>query len=109
MAEQPRNDRPIETRNSGVPGWLLALLVIVGLIIAAFALGLVNVDQLSSGKAPGVKVETTGGELPTFDVDTATVDLGQKEKTVQVPTIDVGSKDATVTVPTVDVEPAKDK
>jgi hypothetical protein len=109
MVDQPRNDRPTETRSSSLPGWLLALLVIVGLIIAAFALGLVNVDQISSGKAPGLKVETTAGEAPTFDVNTATVDLGQKEKTVKVPTIDVGSKDETVTVPTLDVEPAKDK
>lgn len=99
MAEQPNSDRSSsETRGSGVPGWLLAIIVIVGLVVAAFAFGLVNIDQVSPAKAP------------VFDVSTAKVDLGKSEKTIKVPTIDVGSKDETVTVPTVDVEPAeKDK
>ena len=96
MANQPESDRRFgETKSSGVPGWLLAIIVIVGLVVAAFAFGLVNIDQVSPGKAP------------VFDVSTAKVDLGKTDKTVKVPTIDVGSKDETVTVPTVDVEPAK--
>jgi hypothetical protein len=99
MADQPESDRQFnETKGSSVPGWLLAIVVIVGLVVAAFAFDLINIDQVSPAKAP------------VFDVSTAKVDLGKTEKTVKVPTIDVGSKDETVTVPTVDVEPAaKDK
>ena len=97
MADQyDNNDRGTQTR-SGFPGWLLGIVIIVGVVIAVFAFGLVKVDQISPGKAP------------VFDVSTATVDVGKSEKTVKVPTIDVGSKDETVTVPTVTVDPPKDK
>ena len=38
-------------------------------------------------------VETTGGQAPVFDVDTATVDVGTKEATIEVPTISVEKAD----------------
>lgn len=75
--------------------WLIILVVIAGLGIAAFAFGLIKVDQTQQAKAP------------VFDVSTAKVDLGQREATVKVPTVDVGSTDTQVTLPTVTVEPAK--
>ncbi len=95
MADQPLRDENAVPARSSTPAWLFAILIIVGLVVAAFAFGLINIDQISPAKAP------------VFDVSTAKVDLGKTEKTVKVPTLDIGSKDETVTVPTVDVEPAK--
>jgi uncharacterized protein HemX len=83
------------TKSSGGT-WLLVLIVVAGLGIAAFAFGLIKVDQTQEAKAP------------VFDVSTAKIDVGQREATVKVPTVDVGSTDQQVTMPTVTVEPAKD-
>ena len=105
---QPRDTRIAETRSSSVPGWLLAILVIVALVVAAFAFGLINIDQTREAALPDVKVETIGGQAPVFDIDTAKVDIGKSEETIKVPTVDVGSKDETVTVPTISVDRADD-
>ena len=97
-----------ETRSSSVPGWLIAIIVIVGLVVAAFALGLVNIDQVQTAKLPDVKVETSGGQAPAFDVDTADIAIGTKDATVEVPTVDVGTKDTSVTVPTISIDAVGD-
>jgi uncharacterized protein HemX len=89
-------DPETTTSKSSSGTWLLILLVVAGLGIAAFAFGLIKVDQTEEAKAP------------VFDVSTAKIDLGQREATVKVPTVDVGSTDQQVTMPTVTVEPAKD-
>jgi hypothetical protein len=89
---ETRDGRVVHTR-SGTPGWLIALLVIVALVVAAFAFGLIDIDQTRSVKAPEISV--TGGQAPAFDVDTATIDVGTKKETIEVPTIDVTpAKDA---------------
>jgi hypothetical protein len=88
-----RDGRVVETRSSGSAGWLLALLVIVLLVVAAFAFGLINVDQVQKGELPTVNVEASGGQAPTFDVDTAKVDVGTKTETVEVPTVEVTPAD----------------
>jgi hypothetical protein len=84
------SDPETTTSKSGSGAWLLVLLG-----IAAFAFGLIKVDQTQQARAP------------VFDVSTAKIDLGKREATVKVPTVDVGSTDTQVTVPTVTVEPAK--
>jgi hypothetical protein len=98
----------VETRSSNTPGWLLGIIVIVLLVIAAFAFGLINIDQTREAVAPTVKLESSGGQAPAFDVDTAKVDVGTTTETIRTPTVDVGTKDSTVEVPTVSVEPAGD-
>lgn len=90
---ETRDGRIVETRKSSTPMWLLAIVVIIGVVIAAFALGLVNIDQTKTAQLPDVKVETTGGQAPAFDVDTAKVDVGTKETTIEVPTISVEKAD----------------
>ena len=101
--------RIVEVRKSSSPiGWLLALLVVVALVAAAFSFGFINIDRVSDGKAPTVKLETSAGEAPKFNVQTGTIELGQQEKTVKVPTVDVGSTDTRVTVPTISVQRADD-
>ena len=68
--------------------------LIAASFIAPFALGLAacDVDQTQEGEMP--EVEVTGGSMPEFDVETADVDIGTEEKTVEVPTVDVDMPDA---------------
>jgi hypothetical protein len=63
--------------------------IIATTLIAPFALGLAacDVDQTQEGEMPEVNVE--GGQMPEFDVETADVDVGTEEKTIEVPTVDV--------------------
>lgn len=67
------------------------------IITAAFAvtatLGLAacDVDQTQELEVPEVSVE--GGQMPEFDVETADVDVGTEEVTVEVPTVDVDMPD----------------
>ena len=96
--ETPRTvnpDRPVVTERTVVAaparssnaGWLIAILVIVGLVVAAFALGFIDIDQTKTAKLPDVKVETSGGQAPAFDVDTADINVGTKKETIEVPTV----------------------
>ncbi|HSJ78823.1 MAG TPA: hypothetical protein VK913_08840 [Erythrobacter sp.] len=68
--------------------------IIVTTLIAPFALGLAacDVDQTQEGEMPEVNVE--GGQMPEFDVETADVDIGTKETTVEVPDVDITMPDA---------------
>lgn len=95
-------DRTVVVRRTNNMGWLIALIIIVAAVVAAFAFKLINIDQLTSGSLP--KVETTGGSLPKFQVDTAKLDVGTKDTTVKVPTVQ--TEDKTVTLPTIHVEKA---
>jgi hypothetical protein len=81
--------RPVVVEKKSSLGWLVALLVVAALVVAAFAFGLIDINQTKETRLPDVKVETTGGQAPTFDADVADVDVGTKEETITVPTIDV--------------------
>lgn len=96
------HDEPVVVKRTNNMGWLLALLLIVAAVVAAFAFKLINIDQLSSGSLP--KVEAVGGSLPKFKVDTAKVVAGTKEETVKVPTVQ--TEDKTIKLPTLHVEKA---
>lgn len=105
MADYSTHDHRVEEkRGQSSLGWLIALIVVVALVVGAFALGLINIDQVRQGKAPDIKLQTSGGQAPVFDIQTAKIDIGRKEETVKVPTIDVGSTDTRVTMPTISVE-----
>ncbi len=105
-ATAPVVERTVVRDRTNNSGWLILLLIVVALVVAAFAFKLINIDQISGGSAP--KVSVTGGELPKFKVDTAKVDVGTKPTEVTTPTVDVGSKKTTVDVPTVSVQKADD-
>ncbi len=81
--------RVVETRSSSFPGWLGAIIVVIALVVGAFAFGLIDIDQTAETKLPDVKVETSGGQAPTFDVNTADVTVGTEEKTIELPTVDI--------------------
>jgi hypothetical protein len=84
-----RDGRVVEPRSSSTPAWLLGLVVIALLVVAAFAFGLVNIDQVQNAELPTVNVEASGGQAPAFDVETAKVDVGSKTETIEVPTVEV--------------------
>ncbi len=107
MAEFDRtpDGQVVEVRRTSNPmGWLIALLVIVVLVVAAFAFGLIKIGQTQDAQLPDVKVSASGGQAPKFDVQTAKVDVGTKDETIKVPT--VGTKDADIKVPTVSMQKA---
>jgi hypothetical protein len=106
MVEEHRtaDGRVVEVQRSSNMGWLIALVVIVGIVVLAFALGFINIDQTKSAKLPNVNVQTSGGQAPSFDVNTAEINVGSKKATIDVPT--VGTKEETIDVPTVGMKPA---
>ena len=48
-----------------------------------------DVDQTKEGEMPDVDVNATGGQLPEYNVEGPTVNVGTENKTVEVPTVDV--------------------
>ncbi|ASJ89978.1 hypothetical protein [Porphyrobacter sp. CACIAM 03H1] len=68
--------------------------IIITSLIAPLAIGLAacDVDQTQEGEMP--EVEVTGGQMPEYDVETADVDVGTEEKTVEVPDVDITMPDA---------------
>jgi hypothetical protein len=59
------------------------------LLASSFAITACDVDQTKEAELPDVDVNATGGQLPEYDVDAPTVNVGTENKTVEVPTIDV--------------------
>ena len=77
---------------------ILGILIIVVLVaIASVATGFIDVNASGRFKAPAVAV--SGGEIPKVDVDTKTVVIESKAKTVEAPAIDTDT--ANVEVPVV--------
>jgi hypothetical protein len=74
---------------------VILFLLIVGIVavIAAISTGYVNVSQTRPAKAPQVStangVRATGGQTPSFDVQTGSVKVEVEEKNVKVPTLKV--------------------
>jgi len=96
--------REYPARNNGARIGIIVAVVAVLAIIAAFAFGLIDINQTREMKAPEVQV--SGGQTPAFDVDTAKVNVGTKTTDVTVPKVDVGTTKEEIKVPTVDVEKA---
>jgi membrane protein YdbS with pleckstrin-like domain len=85
-------------------GGLVAAVIVVIAVIAAFAFGLIDINQTRETRLPDVSVQ--GGQAPAFDVDTADVDVGTKNTTVELPKVEVGTAKEQVKLPTVDVDKA---
>lgn len=60
----------------------------------ALALSACDVEQTEEAELPEVNVETSGGNMPEYDVDTADVELKTEERTVEVPVIETEPADA---------------
>ncbi|WGH75379.1 hypothetical protein P8625_15100 [Tenacibaculum tangerinum] len=74
--------------------------------IVSIALVSCDVEQKKEMKLPDVDVDvdTEAGQLPTFDVDWADVDLKTTTKTVKVPKVVVVMEEVEVEVPYIDVD-----
>ena len=61
------------------------------MLAAASGLGLAacDVDQTKNAQLPDVDVNATGGQLPEFNVEGPTVEVGSENRTITVPTVDV--------------------
>jgi hypothetical protein len=73
---------------------LFVLIVAVVGIIVAVSSGFLDINQIRGARAPqlsttGNGVTAKGGQAPAFDVETGSVKVGSKERTVRVPTLDV--------------------
>ena len=85
-------------------GLIIAAIVLV-LAIAAFAFGVVDINQTRETKMPEVAVK--GGQTPAFDVKTAKVEVGSRKTDVDVPTIKVDTTKEAIDVPVIDVDKAR--
>ena len=65
--------------------------VLVG--VSCFAIAACDVDQTKEGEMPDVDVNASGGQLPEFNVEGPTVNVGTENKTIEVPTVDVDVPD----------------
>jgi hypothetical protein len=65
------------------------LKILIGASMLSFAA--CDVDKTKEGKLPEVDVDVnaTGGQLPEYNVEGPTVNVGTENKVVQVPTVDV--------------------
>jgi hypothetical protein len=93
---------------------LLILVVITLAVIAAFATGFVDINQIRGGRAPEVAatqngMSAEGGRAPSFEVETGSVKVGTGEANVTVPKVTVGKENKTVQVPKIELRPAGDQ
>ncbi len=73
---------------------LLVLILAVVVIIGAVATGFLDIRQVRGARAPDIDasrngVTATGGQAPSFDVETGSVGVGTRDANVKVPTLQV--------------------
>ena len=73
---------------------LFILILAVFALIIAIATGFLDISQTRGARAPDVSVdgrdvEASGGQAPTFDVETGSVAVGTRKTEVVVPTVKV--------------------
>lgn len=67
---------------------ILVLVVVAGVLMA---LGFIDIRQTREARLPDVQTE--GGQMPAFDVDTPDVDVTTKNETVRVPDISIDRRE----------------
>lgn len=90
---------------------LLVLILGVVALIAAIATGFLSVGQTRDARAPTIQstdgsLQAQGGQAPSFEVQTGSVEVGTREANVAVPRVEIKRDKAQVDVPTVKVKPA---
>lgn len=88
---------------------LLILILAVVAIIAAVATGFVDISQTREARVPQISATTngvaaSGGQSPTFQVETGSVQVGTGQANVTAPTVKIEPKQTQVPVPKVSVE-----
>lgn len=87
---------------------LLILIIAVVALIAAISTGYLDVSQTREAKAPSIEasdgaIRATGGQSPTFEVQTGSVGVGARETNVAVPKVEVKRDTKSINVPVVEV------
>ncbi len=87
-------------------------LTIAGVVAVAaaglFAFYMVDIDQTEEARLPDVDVTVEGGQMPEFDADVGSIQMGEAEVEVEVPQVEVTTTTETVSVPTLSVTPPAD-
>jgi len=65
----------------------ITIKLLLGASCLAFAA--CDVDQTKEGEMPDVDVNASGGQLPEFNVEGPSVNVGSENRTVEVPTVDI--------------------
>ncbi len=78
----------------------------IGLLMIILLVSSCDVQQKKEAKLPDVDVEidTEAGQLPTFDVDWADVNVGTRTKKVTIPKVVVVMEEEEIEVPYIDVD-----
>lgn len=76
--------------------------------IAVFGFYMVDIDQTEEARLPTVDVNVEGGQLPEFDADVGSIQMGETEMEVEVPNVEVTTTTETVSLPTLSVTPPAD-
>ena len=63
-----------------------------------------DIDQTKSAKMPDVDIDIDAGQLPSFDVDWAEVNVGTRTETVSVPKVRIVMEEEEIEVPYIDVD-----
>lgn len=71
---------------------LFILIIAILVVIAGIATGFLNINQIRGARPPQISttgngVTAKGGQTPAFDVETGSVKVGTKQKTVNVPAL----------------------
>lgn len=77
---------------------ILYFLLIGALVVSC------NIDQKKEAELPEVDVEVEEGQLPTFDVEWADVNVGTTTKMVEVPKVIIVMEEEEIEVPFIDVD-----
>src|SRR3546814_17987504 len=78
----------------GCRSGLIIVLLLIVIVIVLVAFGIVDITQTRQAKLPDVNTE--GGQLPGYGVDTPGLDLGKEKKQVTVPDIDAHEAQKTI-------------
>ncbi len=73
---------------------LLVLILAVVVINGAIASGFLNISQVRGARAPDIDasrngVTASGGQAPSFDIETGSVGVGTRDAAIKVPEIKV--------------------
>ena len=90
---------------------LVILMVAVVAVIAGFATGFLHLNQTQPARVPSVSVgnggvTATGGQAPTFEVQTGSVAVGTQRRDVTLPKVNVPLPSVQVHRPTDALAPA---
>jgi len=83
---------------------MLRRTIFISSILSAFMFSACTVDKEENTELPEVDVEVEDGNLPTYDVNWADVDVSTRKKMVEVPKVMVVMEEEEVEVPYVDFD-----